>query len=120
MVVSVSEGFRAYALEQLARVVPGVRSRDMFGGVSIAAPAGPFALIDDDILYLKGDATTRDAFEAASWPPFRPFGPEGSAMGYFAVPGDLLDSPEELEPWVALALDAAGRARRSGRASRRS
>lgn len=118
--MAVSEGFRAYVLEQLGRVVPGVRPRDMFGGVSIAAPAGTFALIDDDILYLKGDATTRDAFEAASWPPFRPFGPEGSAMGYFAVPGDLLDSPEELEPWIDLALEAAGRSSRSRRASRRS
>lgn len=117
--MAVSEGFRIYVIEQLERIVPSVRERNMFGGVSVSAPQGTFALIDDDILYLKGDAPVREAFEAAGWPPFRPFGPEGSPMGYFAVPGDLLDTPEELEPWVALALDAAGRASRTGRTSRR-
>lgn len=117
--MAVSEGFRDYVVEQLGRVVPGIRQRSMFGGVSIASPVGTFALIDDDVLYLKADTACRDAFEAAGWPPFRPFGPEGSPMGYFAVPGDLLDSPEELEPWLALALDSASRAGRSRRAGRR-
>ncbi len=118
--MAVSDGFRSFVLEQLGQLVPGTRERSMFGGVSIAGPGGAFALIDDDVLYLKGDAESRAAFEEAGWPPFRPFGPEGSAMGYFAVPGDLLDSPEELEPWVALALAAAHRSRRARRASRRS
>jgi DNA transformation protein len=116
--MAVSDGFKDYAVEQLGRLVTGVRTRKMFGGVSIAAPIGTFALIDDDVLYLKGDAACREAFETAGWPPFRPFGPEGSAMGYFAVPGDLLDTPEELEPYVDLALAAAGRAGRSKRTRR--
>ena len=116
--MAVSDGFRDYAVEQLGRLVTGLRTRQMFGGVSIAAPIGTFALIDDDVLYLKGDAACREAFEEADWPAFRPFGPEGSAMGYFAVPGDLLDTPEELEPFVALALAAAGRAGRSRRTRR--
>jgi DNA transformation protein len=106
-------------LEQLGRVVPGVRERNMFGGVSIASPVGTFALIDDDVLYLKGDTATRDAFTQAGWPAFRPFGPEGSAMGYYAVPGDLLDSPDDLEPWIALSLESAGRASRLRRTGRR-
>ncbi len=118
--MAVNDGFRDYAVEQLGRLVPGIHTRRMFGGVSIAAPIGTFALIDDDVLYLKGDATCREAFEEAGWPPFRPFGPEGSAMAYFAVPGDLLDSPDDLEPYVDLALAAAGRAGRSKRSRRHS
>lgn len=118
--MAVTKGFKQYAVEQLGRIVPDLRERSMFGGVSISSSAGPFALIDDDILYLKADGASRAAFEAAGWPPFRPFGPEGSTMGYFAVPGDLLDTPDELEPWLALAVDAASRAGRRRRTRRRS
>ena len=108
--VAVTPGFRDYVLEQLGRHAPGVRARAMFGGVSVQTSEGTFALIDEDIVYLKGDATNRDRFIAAGWPPFRPFGAEGSAMGYFAVPGELLEDPDELGPWVLLAREAALRA----------
>lgn len=105
--MAVTPGFRDYALEQLGRHAPGARPRAMFGGVSISTTEGTFALIDDDIVYLKGDSRNRDEFIAAGWPPFRPFGAEGSAMGYFAVPGELLEDAEALAPWVALAREAA-------------
>ena len=108
----VNPEFAKFVLEQLGRLVPMVRSRPMFGGISISAPGGTFALIDDDIVYLKGGKTGRGRFEEAGWPPFRPFGDEGSAMAYFAVPGELLDDPERLRPWVDVALDAAARANR--------
>lgn len=117
--MAVSDGFRDFVLGQLEPLVPGVRARGMFGGVSLAARSGTFALIDDDVLYLKGDTTNREAFEEAGWPAFRPFGPEGSTMGYFAVPGDLLDVPDDLVPWLDLALEAAGRATRNRRPRRR-
>ena len=42
--------FAAYTLEQLGRVVPGVRARSMFGGVTISGPKGAFALIDEDVV----------------------------------------------------------------------
>ena len=113
--MSVSDGFRDLVVEQLGALTPGVRAKPMFGGISIANNAGTFALIDDDILYLKGDKLNRSAFEAADWPPFRPFGPEGSAMGYFAVPGELLDDLPALAPWLRLAQDAAQRAQHSRR-----
>jgi TfoX/Sxy family transcriptional regulator of competence genes len=108
----VNPDFATYVLEQLGRLVPMVRARPMFGGVSISAAGGTFALIDDDVVYLKGGKAGRARFEAAGWPPFRPFGDEGSAMAYFAVPGEMLDDPERLRPWVNLALDAATQARR--------
>ncbi|HPF61812.1 MAG: TfoX/Sxy family protein [Gemmatimonadales bacterium] len=114
--MAVGDGFRDLVLERVGPLVIGLRHRPMFGGVSLSCEAGTFALIDDDILYLKGDKAVRGEFEAAGWPPFRPFGPEGSAMGYFAVPGELLDEPAALQPWVNRAVAAA---RRSGSGSRR-
>ena len=104
--------FTQFVVEQLGRVVPAVRSRPMFGGVSLSAAEGTFALIDDDVVYLKGDKACRARFEAAGWPPFRPFGDDGSSMAYFAVPGELLEEPESLRPWVELSLEAASRVKR--------
>ncbi|MES2123687.1 MAG: TfoX/Sxy family protein [Gemmatimonadota bacterium] len=106
----VSPGFRDFILEQLRRLVPGAAARAMFGGVSIAGPEGTFALLADDVVYLKGDAQNRERFLAEGWPAFKPFGAEGSSMGYYAVPGELLEDVEVLAPWVLLAREAAQRA----------
>ena len=108
----VSEGFRAFALEQLARVAPAIRSRRMFGGVGIYSADRFFALIDDDVVYLKADAVTRSEFESAAMPPFRPYGEGGETMSYYALSADVLEDAEALEPWVARALAAAARKRR--------
>lgn len=113
--MAVHDEFREFVIEQLGRHAPEVRGKAMFGGVSISSAGATFALIADDQLYLKGDRPVRGEYEAAGWPPFRPYGPEGGAMGYFLVPGELLDAPDELAPWVALALGAAHRARRKPR-----
>lgn len=107
----VTDGFRDFTIEQLARVAPAIRSRRMFGGIGIYSADRFFALIDDDILYLKADAVTRPEFEAARMPPFQPFGEGGETMSYYAVPADVLEDADALTPWVERALDAAGRKR---------
>lgn len=107
----VTDGFRDFALEQLGRAAPAIRSRRMFGGVGVYSSDRFFALIDDDVLYLKADSVTRPDFESAGMPPFRPTGEGGETMSYYAVPAELLEDVEALEPWVARALEAAGRKR---------
>ena len=108
----VSDGFRRFALEQIGRVTPQIRSRSMFGGVGIYAGELFFALIDDDRLYLKVDDMTRGAYEARGLGPFRPGGEEGEAMQYYEVPVEVLEDVEELRPWVTAAIGVAERARR--------
>jgi DNA transformation protein len=110
--VSVSPGFRDYVLEQLGRVVPGVTGRAMFGGLGIYSDGRIFALVDDDVLYLKVDDATRADFEAAGMGPFRPFGPEGEVMQYWQLPEGILDDAEALAPWATKAIAVAVRARR--------
>ena len=102
----VSREFREYVLEQLGRVVP-VTSRAMFGGVGIYSGGLFFALMDDDLLYLKTDGSNRPDFEAAGKGPFRPFGEGSQPMHYHELPGELLESPDELRPWVEKALTVA-------------
>jgi len=115
--MSVSPTYRAFVLEQLARATTGVRARAMFGGVGIYGSDLFFALIDDDTVYFKVDDTNRPQFEALGMGPFRPTGPGGEAMQYYALPEGLLEDPEALRPWIDDALAVARRTR--GRRSRR-
>jgi DNA transformation protein len=90
----------------------------MFGGVGIYSGSFFFAIIADDVLYFKVDGSLRAEFEKRGMGPFQPYGEEGEAMGYYEVPADLLDDPEQLRPWaeqsVAVARQKHGKRRRRG------
>ena len=113
--MSVSEGFREFVLEQLARTTPGLRARSMFGGVGLYAGDLFFALMDDDVLYFKVDDGNRARFEARGMGPFHPGGGEGEVMQYYEVPADVLEDVEALAPWAAAAVEVARRARQRKR-----
>jgi len=108
----VSRQYRDFVLEQFGRVVP-VTSRAMFGGVGIYSDGLFFALLDDDRVYLKVDATNRPDFERAGMGPFQPYGDGSKPMtGYSELPAELLEDPHTLRPWVEKSLDVARRGRR--------
>jgi DNA transformation protein len=109
--VSVSEGFRAFVLEQLARTTPALRARTMFGGVGLYSGDLFFALMDDDVLYFKVDDTTRARFEQRGMGPFRSAGDGGEVMQYYEVPAEVMEDAEALAPWAAEAVEVARRAR---------
>ena len=119
--MSVSPSFREFALEQLGRVVPGgpasLRARSMFGGVGLYAGERFFALLDDDVLYLKVDDATRADFEAAGMRPFMPGGDPAQTMQYYDVPADVLEDADALRPWTDRALEAAARKGKKGKPS---
>jgi DNA transformation protein len=105
----VRSSFQLLVIDQLSRIMPTIRARSMFGGVGIYAGELFFALIADDVLYFKTDASTRPEFEARGKEPFRPFGDDGGTMQYYQVPEDLLEDPEALRPWAEKAVDVAPR-----------
>lgn len=109
----VSAEYRAWVLEQMGRVAP-VTARSMFGGVGIYSDGLFFALMDDEATYLKVDDSNRGDFEAAGSGPFRPF--EGGApMQYYLLPGELLEDPDRLRPWIEKAVEVARRKRKGRR-----
>jgi|SRR5436190_23492490 len=108
--MAVSESYRDFVLEQLGRVRP-VTAKSMFGGVGIYADRLFFALIAEDRLYFKVDNRTRLDFERLGMEPFRPFG-EDSAMGYYELPGDVLEDTVRLALWMKRAIDVAAKAKR--------
>lgn len=111
--MAVSAEYREFVLDQLGRVVP-VTARSMFGGVGIYSDGLFFALIAEDVLYLKVDDTNRADFQRAGSGPFRPYD-DGRAMQYYELPADLLEDAGALRGWVDGALDAARSARRRKR-----
>jgi DNA transformation protein and related proteins len=115
--MSVSDSFRAFALEQLQRTDPEVHARGMFGGVGVYAGNLFFGLMDDDILYFKVDDSNRGRFEERGMGPFRPYGDDGEVMQYYEVPVDVLEDLDLLTSWVEASVAVARKAQR--RRSRR-
>jgi DNA transformation protein len=109
--MAVSSDYLDFVLEQLAPLGE-LRSRKMFGGVGLYANNLFFAIIDDDVLYLKGDDALRPQFEAAGSHAFDPFG-EGKPMAYWSAPAEALDEPDQLAEWGrrSLAVAAARKTR---------
>jgi DNA transformation protein len=78
-----------------------------------------FALIDDDTLYFKADDSNRARYEQAGSKPFCPFADQpAKVMGYWQVPAEVLEDPEELARWAREAMTVA-LAARTKRPSRR-
>lgn len=115
--MAVSPSFRTFVLDQLRRVRTDVRARSMFGGVGIHAGELFFALIADDTVYFKVDDSNRDDYLERGLGPFHPHGPDGESMGYYEVPGDLLEDAATLQHWMdkAVAVAAARRKRSPSR-----
>jgi DNA transformation protein len=108
--MAVSVSFRTYLLEQMGQVRP-VTTRPMFGGLTFFAEGRAFALADDGVVYFKVDDTNRSDFEAAGMGPFLPFGDPDRPMQYYELPAEILEDPEELAVWMALAIAVAERAK---------
>jgi DNA transformation protein and related proteins len=107
--MSVSTGYLAYVLEQLAGL-GDVSARRMFGGVGLYSGEHFFGLIDDDVLFLRADDANRAEFVARGMPPFQPFKdkPEFS-MSYYQTPADVLEDAEELARWARASVQVAAR-----------
>lgn len=119
--MAVTPDYRERVEQQLAAVVPALKTKSMFGGVGVYSHSLFFALLDNDRLYFKVDESNRGDFEALGMGPFRPFPDPSYVMQYYEVPTSILDDPIQLGAWVAKAIDVAQRKgkRRSANRQRR-
>lgn len=108
--------FPEHVIDLLCQVGPpfdeSARLRRMFGGHGIFCDGVMFALIADDVLYLKIDAETRSDFRAAGAEPFI-YEKAGKPveMSYMTVPGAGEEDIENLSIWAHMSLAAAHRAK---------
>ena len=102
----VSPEYLDYLIDQLKAFGP-VTTKRMFGGAGLYQQGVFFGIVADDTLYFKIDDANKADYEAAGSGPFRPFGTY--AMGYYEVPADVLEDPDELVLWAKKAFEATGR-----------
>ena len=107
--------FADYCCDLMASAGPCVAKR-MFGGFGISTDGLTIAILADlgagEKLWLKGDDSTRNQYEAAGCKIFTyPAKGVPRSMNYFSSPEEAMDSPDAMQPWAALALDCALRAR---------
>jgi len=106
--LKVSDGFKAFVLDQLAEL-GDVMPRAMFGGVGLYHRGVFFGIIARDTLYLKVGDTNCAAYESAGMKPFKPYAGRAGTMRYCAVPLDILESPIDLARWARAAITVAER-----------
>ncbi|MEQ8344540.1 MAG: TfoX/Sxy family protein [Sneathiellaceae bacterium] len=110
--MSVSTEFESFVQDLLEPMGP-IAIRHMFGGAGVYCRGAMFALIADDVLYLKADPDSSDSFEALGCEPFRYEAGNGrvASMSYYETPPHLLDDPSELIDWAQQSLEIALQAR---------
>jgi DNA transformation protein len=112
--------FVQHVLESLG-AFGAVEPKAMFGGWGLYHAGLFFALISDDVLYLKVDAESRPAFEQLGLPPFvfeSKLG-ERTVMHYHQAPAEALESAEIMAEWARRSYAAALRAAKARPAPRR-
>jgi DNA transformation protein len=114
----VTDGFRAFVLEQLAGV-KSVQARAMFGGVGLYAGDVFFGILAADTLYLKVDDSNRGRYEAAGMTAFKPYADKPMAMLYYQVPAGVIEDGDELAAWARASVRVAEKARAIPRKARR-
>jgi DNA transformation protein len=126
--LAVSAEYREF-LADLLRPLGPVGIRGMFGGAGVFYGKAMFALIANETLYMKVDASNRAEYEAEAAAQFTYESPSGKIVefGYFELPERLLDEPDELVRWARKSVEVAlaaerqktGTARRRDRSAKR-
>ena len=109
--MAVSSTYKDFIAGLLEPVGP-VSIKRMFGGAGVYAEGVTFAIIDDDVMYLKVDDATRPKFESAGMGPFTYTSKSGqhALSSYWRCPERLYDEPEELQDWARESIAVARRA----------
>lgn len=101
-------------LEPLGRITV----RRMFGGAGLYADGLIVGLEVEGSLYLKTDDATRQRFADAGGSPFLYEGKgKPVTMSYWTAPEEAMDSPEAMQVWARLALQASLRSDAAKRAA---
>ncbi|HET7731552.1 MAG TPA: TfoX/Sxy family protein [Usitatibacter sp.] len=112
--------FVEHVIETMRAFGP-VEAKSMFGGWGLYHEGVFFALIAQDVLYLKADAENSPAFEAQRLPSFVYESKVGErlVMSFRQAPAEALEDPAAMEVWARLGYAAALRAAAAKAAGKR-
>ena len=104
-----SKEFSDFIVEQLEPIGP-VQVKRMFGGAGLYLDGTIFAILADDVLFLKVDDANDADFEAESMPVFDPFDDgKRQIRSYRECPARLLEDTDELCQWARASWEAGRR-----------
>jgi DNA transformation protein len=105
--MSLSPEFRDFLVEHFSELGP-VSVRRMFGGAGLYLHGVIFALVINEVVYLKTSEATRPLFEAEGSEPFTYEKKTGKSVSlrYWRIPEAAMDDPEEAALWARRALAA--------------
>jgi DNA transformation protein len=114
-----SSEFSDFLIEQMAGFGI-VSARRMFGAAGLYRDGVMFAIVADDVLYLRVDGTTRGAFEAEGLDSFsyRTKAGRHTIKSYLRAPERCMEDVDEMAAWCRKAYEAALRAKGSARKMR--
>ena len=106
--MSVDEGLYAWVQEAL-EPIGIVTMRKMMGAAVLYLDGTIFAVLDEEEIWFKADATSAAIWDAAGCERFTFTGKDGKTevMNYRRAPGEVHDDPEAMRHWAILA-QAAG------------
>jgi DNA transformation protein len=105
----VKDTFLEFLLEQM-NALGEITVKGVFSGKTLFCDGVVFALIDENVLYLKADEVNRPAFEAKGLKPFKPFKDQPGVMQYYPPPPEAFEDQAELLLWCSQAVEAGRRA----------
>jgi len=95
--------FGAFVLDQLSEL-GDVVARPMFGGAGFYLDGEFFGLLYEQRLYFRVSPDTIGEYTAKKMKPFAPFGGKrGESRGYYEVPIEIIESPDDLIKWARAA-----------------
>jgi DNA transformation protein len=94
--------FGAFVLDQLS-ALGSVHAKPMFGGAGFYLDGGFFGLLYKQRLYFRVSPDTIKAYTSRKMKPFSPFKKRGDSHGYYEVPLEILESPDDLIEWAKAA-----------------
>ncbi|MBX7247613.1 MAG: TfoX/Sxy family protein [Caulobacteraceae bacterium] len=108
MAYSAADG--EWVQELLAGLGP-LTLKKMFGAGAVYADGLMFAIVDDGVLWLRGDEGNIARMQAAGARQFTYPTKDGehASLGYWSIPETAVDDPDEAVEWAREALDAARR-----------
>ena len=97
-------------IEEALAPVGAVTSRAMMGGRTVYCDGIIFAIVADDELWFKADATSDAIWDEAGCDRFTyQMGEKTGTMNYRRAPGDVHDDPDEMRRWAEIAIAAGMR-----------
>ena len=99
-------------LKEVFEQFGSVTIRKMFGGYGIYHNGLMFALVSDDMLYLKADEVNAGDFEKLGLGQFE-YSKSGRTvkLSYYRAPDEIMEDREEAAVWARRSYEAALRAR---------